>query len=473
MQLKLQNHIAKELYKNFKSFVRKAFAVLHSEKTFLDNWHIDLICQYLEALQSGKIKRLIINMPPRHLKSICTSVAWPAWILSMDATAKIIVASHSQNLSTKHSIDCRNLMQSTWYKAFFPQSIILKGANTKQKFSTMHHGCRIATSVGSSLIGEGADYIVIDDPITPEQSARKLSREKVVNWFKGTIAPRLNNKKLGKIVLVMQRLHQDDLSAEFIKNGQWEHLKLPAISDEPRKFFLQGKKILDNKERYLHQDALGERELEEIKKEIGSFAFAAQYQQEPYSINSGIIKSHWIKIYKDIPYNACCTLFQSWDCAIKSGIQNDYTVCTTWKVCDDIIYLVDVFRARIEYPRLKKEVMHYAQKFNPEAIIIEDHASGQQVAQELENKIPIIKYRPKWNKEMRLLLCSSLFESGKIMFPEYADWLFELKNELFQFPHTKHDDQVDSITQFLHWYKSRIYSLQKNRNKHKIEIIDF
>ena len=214
---------------SFSDFLRQVFYTVNPCDQFISNWHISLLTEYLKKLESSEIKRLIVNIPPRSLKSICISVAWPAWILGQDPTKRIIVASYSHALAIKHSMDTKLVVQSEWYKDMFPLTEILKGSNTQRKFVTTQRGFRYATSVGGTLTGEGADIIILDDPQTPMQANNSKGQRRVNDWYDQTLSSRLNSRKKGVIVLVMQRLHQNDLSSHLLSKGMFEHLKIKPV----------------------------------------------------------------------------------------------------------------------------------------------------------------------------------------------------------------------------------------------------
>jgi hypothetical protein len=192
-----------------------------------------IIADRLEAANAGEVKRIIFNMPPRSMKSMCVSVAWPAWILGNQPTARIIVASYSQRLSEKHSLDTRCVMQSSWCKKLFPEVELSQEQNTKYKFQTVQRGYRIATSVGGTLTGEGGDFIIVDDPLSSTQALSETFRKRATNWFDQTLVSRLNNRKKGVIVLVMHMLHQEDLTGHLLSKPKniWHRICLPMISE--------------------------------------------------------------------------------------------------------------------------------------------------------------------------------------------------------------------------------------------------
>ena len=267
---RIQKIFSKVIKVHLKFFLQKAFYSLRPGVEFEHNWHIALILEYLQALEKGQIKKLIINIPPRHLKSFCISVAWPAWLLGQDSTRKIIVASHSMRLARKFSQDTRIIMSTDWHKQVF-QTRLSDKQNTKEKFCTTKHGFRIACSPSSNITGEGGDYLIVDDPLTPMQALSNKKRELVNEWFDNTFSTRLNDKKVGIIVIVMQRLHLNDLSGYLLKRGNWELLKIPAISETTQRLGFNNFCYTRNKNELLCEAREGIKEIEDIKKVLTRF----------------------------------------------------------------------------------------------------------------------------------------------------------------------------------------------------------
>jgi predicted phage terminase large subunit-like protein len=455
-QVEKKSSCEKLVRHNFKSFLLKVFQTTNPRTRFIDNWHIDLLLEYLYLVEIGKIKRLLVNIPPRALKSTIVSVAWPAWLLGQDPTRRIIVASYSQALSNKHSLECKLIINTKWYRRQFPHTRIEKGKNEKAKFITTKQGFRFATSIGGTLTGEGANFLIIDDPHTPLQAASSSQRKRAINWYEQTFSTRLNDKKKGVIVVLMQRLNQEDLSGYLLKNTLWQHLKLPAIAGSDMQYNCGEFYYCMQKGELLSPKREGKKELQNAKIELGSYGFNAQYLQEPIPLSSGIIKYHWLQRFDHIPDDDKLN-YQSWDCASKANEYNDYSVCTTWSVSKNKYYLIDVYRARIEFPDLKSKARQLYNAYQPAAILIEDKASGQPLIQELldNGNFPIIPISPRKDKHTRVLSILAMFEAKKIYFPHSAIWLSELEAELFTFPHAAHDDQVDALTQFLQWIKNQ------------------
>jgi predicted phage terminase large subunit-like protein len=450
------------LIKNdFGSFLTKCFATVNPGTEYKHNWHIDLIAEHLMACEKNDIKRLIINIPPRHLKSLSVNVAWPAWLLGQNPARRIISASYSQQLATKHSIDSRLIINSSWYRNIFPNTRIVNDQNEKDKFLTTKRGFRLATSVGGTLTGEGGNFLILDDPHNPAHMYSTTMREQTLSWYEQVFASRLDDKEKGVIVLIMQRLHEQDLTGHLLTKNykNWEHLNIPALADRTTFYPSPLKKYngyLYPEKFPLHPDKENLRSLKNTEAEIGSFTFSAQYMQNPLPTENGLISRNWLKYYRNPP-DKFQTITQSWDTAIRVSDHNDYTVCTTWGESDNAYYLLDVMRDRLEYSALKHKIINMAEKWLSNSILIEDRSSGQSLIQDikLETKLPIIAINPRGDKFMRLAQISSMVESGKVLFPERSSFMSDLEVELLSFPHSPHDDQVDSLTQFLNWIKSK------------------
>lgn len=286
-------HDLRPLKQDFIGFLVRSFATLHPARTLELNWHLELIAAHLAAIERGEITRLIINVPPRSLKSIMVSVAWPAWLLGRDPSRQILCASYAQTLATKHSLDCRSVMQSEWYQRVFPATQLSRSQNEKHKFMTTQHGMRMATSIWGSATGEGGDVLIADDPINPLQAQSRLMRGFVNDWFDHTFSTRLNDKHRGAIVLVMQRLHAEDVSGHALAKGGWEWLRLPAIADAPEVWQLAEGEYRREVGELLHPAREDARLLERAQRELGSTHFAAQYQQAPLRETGAMVKRDW------------------------------------------------------------------------------------------------------------------------------------------------------------------------------------
>ena len=453
-QLIKTSDINRELCKrSLSEFIQQSFPIIDPSVEYLHNWHVDCIAEYLEACKRREIKRLIINIPPRSLKSISVSVCWTAWLLGLNPSEKILTASYSRQLSTKHSLDTRHLITSQWYKDIFPDLQLAKDENQKTRFETTQRGHRLAVSVAGGAIGEGGDILIIDDPHNPAQAVSEVQRTTALNWFDQSFSTRLNSKKNGVIVVVMQRLHENDLTGHLEEKGQYEHLRLPAICEKKTIIQIGNYKKVREAGELLHGEREGEIELNDMKKTLGSSMFAGQYQQEPAPTEGNIFNINWFKKYINEPING--RVVQSWDTAVKANQLNDFSVCTTWIISESKYYLIDVFAKKIEYPDLKKQVIYQSKLYNPDTILIEDKASGQSLIQDLRSQttLPIVAINPKHDKITRASTVTASIEAGNVAIPERADWLMEFEQEVRLFPNSKHDDIVDSMTQFLNWVR--------------------
>ncbi len=279
--------------KDFSLFLRRVMQTIAPGARYLPNWHLGAIAAHLDACAAGEMTRLIINMPPRMLKSTVVSVAWPAWLLGQDATTRIMAASYAQGLASKLSQDCRLVMQAPWYQRVFPETVLCPHQNEKEKFATTRRGYRFATSVGGTATGEGGRILIVDDPLNPLQASSHIQRQAVNDWFDHTFASRLDDKQRGAIVLVMQRLHVEDLSGYLLQRGGWEHLCLPAIAPERTTITCGEYSYTREAGEALHPLREPLPLLERTKKELGSSHFNAQYQQQPLKLQDALVKPAW------------------------------------------------------------------------------------------------------------------------------------------------------------------------------------
>jgi predicted phage terminase large subunit-like protein len=444
-------HVNAACRQDLVSFVRKMFHVLNPSATFYMNWHICAIAHYLEQVRLGKIKRLIITVPPRSLKSIMGSVAFPAFVLGHDPTKRLIVASYSADLAIKHGNDFRTVVNSAPYRAIFPAMRISGIKNTQAEVVSTLNGSRLAISVDGTLTGRGGDIIIIDDPIAALAARSQKSRDHVVEWYFNTLLSRLDDKQNGAIVLVMQRLHEDDLAGVLmLGSDEWTVLNLPAIAEQDEKIPIgNGQDHFRRAGDVLHAEREPREVLESLRAQLGPEIYSAQYQQRPVPPGGGIIKRIWLRRYDQLPHGL---IFQSWDVANKQGEDNDYTVCTTWLVHDKRYYLIDVLRGRFDFPTLRKKVSEHAKLHKASRVLIEDAGFGTALIQELKAAgagFSVIAVKPEYDKKIRMMIQATKFENGQVFFPDKAPWLRDLEDEVFAFPNSRHDDQVDSISQAL------------------------
>jgi predicted phage terminase large subunit-like protein len=439
---------------DFRAFLNKVFLTLTPGQNYVRTWYVDAMAWRLERVRRGEVVRQIINMPPRTLKSIAASVALPAFILGHEPWRRIICVSYSGELAKKHSNDFRAVLESSWYGAAFPNARIGPVKNTETEIELTARGFRLATSIGGTLTGRGGDIILIDDPLKPDEALSESKRSAANQWFTNTLLSRLDDKRTGAIVVVMQRVHIEDLTGFLLgQSDQWDVFSLPAIaeSDEIIPVWADHKHC-----RKIGESLSPEREpipvLEALKLQIGSAAFSAQYQQAPVPPGGAMIKRHWIVRYPALPprVERLCVL-QSWDTASKGGPDNDWSVCTTWIVTrKGLWYLAHVWRQRVDYPALKATVVRLADEWRARRVLVEDTGAGTSLVQELRGLASgIIAVKPESDKVSRMAVASARFEAGEALLPERAPWLADLEAELFAFPGSRYDDQCDSISQAL------------------------
>jgi predicted phage terminase large subunit-like protein len=293
----------------------------------------------------------------------------------------------------------------------------------------------------------------------------------VIDWYGGTLVSRLNDKQTGSIIVVMQRLHEDDLAGHLLQQGGWNHLNMPAIALEEETIELgHGKKHLRRCGDILHPERESREALEAIKTEVGSLLFSAQYQQQPVPVEGNLVRRSWFQAYDDLPAKTSVTrIVQSWDVAMMTNERNDYSVCTTWLIHKKDAYLAHVYRGRLEYPQLRRKVIGMTAEHGATTILIENAGPGMNLLQDLRTAMPggmssPIGVKPEGSKVERMVAQSAKIEAGHVYLPRSAPWLGDFLTELLSFPNGRHDDQVDSVSQFLHW-------LQKDAFVNEIPIV--
>lgn len=440
-------------------FVREAFRQLHPGQPPLErSWYMRAMCHALEQSYRGDTRRLVINVPPRYGKSVTASVAFTAWLLGQDPTLKILVGTYGEELSRQHDQQLRQVMNSPQYRAAFPATVIDRSRTRQLDLHTTAGGFRKAVTTGGAATGFGGDFILLDDCMKAQDATSEAERQRVKDWFCGTIGTRLNNKREGRIISIQQRLHEDDLTALILEGGA-EHLNLPAIAQIAERIPV-GPDLF-------HARAAGEvldpsREdlatLERIRRELGPRVFGPQYLQDVASAEGNIVRAHWFPRYEGAPEREVFRkVIQSWDTAMTAEPTSAFSVCTTWGHLDGCWYLLDVLRQRLEYPDLKRSVIQMWRRWRADAVVIEDAASGIPLWAELRTEGPFrpIMWKPEGSKEDRLIGQTGQMEAGKILLPDEAPWLEAYLHELKTAPNCRYWDQVDSTTQFLEFALAR------------------
>ena len=444
------------------SFTDRCMHELHGGNGMDRGWHLELMASELMAVFQGANRRLLINLPPRHLKSVLCSVAFPAWVLGHNPAAQLICVSYGQDLTEKLGRDCRQVMASTWYKRLFPKTILSSKRNASAEFETTAGGFRLGTSTGGVLTGRGAHFIIIDDPQKAADAYSEAQRSTLNEWYSTTLLSRLNDKATGAVIVVMQRLHEDDLSGVLLEKGGFKHISLAAVATTDETFQIMklgsARTVGRKAGKALHPRRESVELLQEIRRELGENVFSAQYQQAPIPAEGALIKAGWLKRYTPNERPEKFDLvFQSWDTANKLTDGSDFSVCTTWGVHGKRLYLLHVLRDRMDFPTLRTKAITHRQDYNAQTVLIEDKASGTQLLQELmsSNNYWAKGIEPEGAKLMRMHGQTVLFENGAVLLPTEAAWLADYVRELLGFPNTKHDDQVDSTSQALAWHNPR------------------
>jgi len=446
---------------DFNVFLEKAFAELNTAP-FLPNWHLERLAWECRLFAEGVTKRLIICMPPRHLKSTIGSVALPAWILGRNPAAKIICASYGEDLAKDFSDQTRRLINSESYARAFPNVKLEK--STDMHLRTLQGGQRYATTVGGAITGKGADFIIVDDPMKYQDIGSEARRDDVANWL-FHLPTRLDNLNAGGILVIAQRMHEDDVIGRLTDHDGWKHVILPLIATRDERHQLGPNRFHDRKAgEILHAARIAKHRAAQLQLEIGKADFQAQYQQNPLPANSGCLDVAMFKRFTARP-KAFEHIFFSVDVAstFKAG---DYSVCTIWGYLDQCFYLRDLWRKQVEFPELRKTLLTLDTKWAPSLIIVESVGIGEALCQDLCETLGgyIMRCTPSGGKVQRFEKCIPLINNGQVLIPSNAPWLDTLIKELQAFPDGKHDDQVDSISQILSNWKHLVRRTRLHSN---------
>lgn len=444
----LENLKNKELAQvKFMAFVRKVWP------TFIGGRHHEKMAAAFERVASGEVKRLIINMPPRHTKSEFASYLLPAWFLGKFPAKKVIQTSHTAELAVGFGRKVRNLVDSEVYKSIFPGVGLQSDSKAAGRWATNSGGDYFAIGVGGAVTGKGADILIIDDPHSEQEAALSETNpeiyDKTYEWY--TSGPRQRLQPGGAIIMVMTRWSKKDLTGQVIKAAaqrsgeEWEVIEFPALFEGDRPLWPEFWSV---------------EELVALRSELPIGKWMAQYMQQPTSDVSAIIKREWWKLWDEPHPPHCEFVIQSWDTAFLKSERADYSACTTWGVFyhpDDTgvdqanIILLNAVKKRMEFPELKAKAYASYKEWDPDALIVEAKASGAPLIFELRAMgIPVQEFTPsKGNDKIaRMNAVADMFASGRVWVPQ-THWADELVEEVASFPSGEHDDLVDSMTQAL------------------------
>lgn len=455
----------------FHDFVREAWHVVEPHTEFLDNWHIQAIGVLLERVESGDITRAVVNLPPRHMKSLLVSVMWPCWLWTRKPGTRFIFGSYSDKLSKKHSIDRRTIIESEWYQTHWGHVVQLThDTNRQDEFVNTSRGHMIATSVGGTITGKGADIIVIDDPHNPKTAESDAERNEALKWFDDTIGNRLDNQN-GKIVVVMQRLHENDVAGRAVKVLKYHRFKIPAIEERPKEGEEQqlydmpgGSKVRRKIGTVLWPKRFGRAFLEERRIAQGDEGFSKQYQQEPTGKSGTVFNVDAIRDWQgpmpgmDEYERRVIARTRGWDTAATAD-GGDYTAGIRLALLNDgSVVIEDVIRAQLDPDAVEDVIVagaimdaqattHGAYSVREEQ---EPGSSGKTVVRFRAKKIPPgIDYRSVTvdkKKTTRALPFSSAIRMGRVFAIKQAEWWAGYKEELRLFPNGVFDDRVDGTS---------------------------
>lgn len=456
--------LAQGLTADLATFSRGAWPILEPGTPLQWNWHLDYICEHLVLCRQRRIRRLMVNVPPQTMKTRLVSVFYPTWCWSLAPHQRFLAASYSADLSTNHNVERRRIAESDWFQSHWPGKVsFTPDQNRKTEFENTAGGKMSITSPGGTATGRGAHDVICDDLVSADDADSDAHRESANDFFDGTLRTRLSDQISGVFIIVMQRLHEDDLTGHLLAKaapGEWTVIRLPMIAEEDERweFPISGRIVERKAGEPLWPSRFPMEVCESIKRDVGSYRWAGQYQQRPAPPEGAIIKRQWIKFYTELP-SKFDTKIQSWDCTFKDTSKSDFVAGHVWGMKGGEFYLLDRTHARLDMPATMAAVKgKRAQHPDAQAILIEDKANGPAVIQMLRAEIPgILPINPEGGKESRLRAVSPLFEAGNVYLPDpsIAPWVEDVIAELTVFPNGAHDDDVDAASQALNWLRAR------------------
>lgn len=449
-------NIEREECKSLAYFIKRAWKSLEPAQPYKHGWHIDAMARHLEAVTAGEITRLLINIPPGTMKSMMVGVMWPAWEWGAmgKSSNRIIGASHEAKLATRDNLHMRRLVASDWYQALWP-TVLTTDQNEKMFFQNMAMGWRQACAV-TSMTGRRGDRVIWDDPHSVEDAYSEAALEGARRVFCETLPTRLNNPDSSAIIIVMQRLAEDDVSGEILRGDfGYDHLMLPMEYEPGRrcktKIGFEDPRTVEGE--LLFPERFSREVVDRDKKIMGAHAVAGQFQQRPNPLGGGLLKGEWFGRYSEPPTAKRRRAIFA-DTAMKTGERNDYTVFMDAALCSDgKIYILNVIRRKVDAVgllALAKDVWASAEG-RASAMYIEDKASGTGLIQQLQQNtvfVPVIPVQRTKDKLTRLMEVQARIQSGGVMLPEYAPWTADFISECESFAADDshaYDDQIDPL----------------------------
>jgi predicted phage terminase large subunit-like protein len=448
---------APDLEASLRDFILPAWNAVFPAIEYQHNWHIDAIADHLQAVDGGDLRKLVINIPPRCCKSTLCSVLYPAWSWTRNQAKRFMFASYADSVTRRDSRFCRELLRCQWYRDRWGHKVKIKPDQDCQlRYETTSQGMRLAVTVGGTNAGEGGDVIVIDDPHNFMEVYSQAHRQKAINWWTTAMSTRSNDPRAGARVVIMQRVHQEDLCSILRDEGDWTWLVLP-MDYEPKVQIdspLGFKDPREEKGTLLWPDRFGQPEVDAISKSLGSYDAAAQLQQDPVPRGGSIIKDSWLQYYDELP-DGVTEYVTTWDCAFKGFSTSSYVAGGVWARKGADFYLVDQVREHLDFVQTLTAIERMAKRYPQcQKKLVEDKANGPAVIRMLKNKVPGIIAWPRKGKalppkESRLYAVSPLFEAGNVWIPRNRSWTADYVTEMTTFPQSPDNDQVDQTTMAL------------------------
>jgi predicted phage terminase large subunit-like protein len=459
---------------SLRAFVEEAWPILEPVSTLVWNWHLDLICEYLTLIRDGNFKDvcgdlegIIFNVPPRTMKSLLISVFFPIWVWISKPSCRFMFVSYSEKLSTQHSIFRRSIIESEWYQKEWASVFTLsRDQNVKSHYGNSSRGAMFSTGMQATATGMGGDILIFDDPLNPEQAISQVEREAVNLRFDTTFRSRINDPAKGIKIIIMQRLHELDLTGHVLarESSRWKHVSLPAVAEKDQPWeFPESKKVVNQKAGDLLWSArLPQSFLDSQRVGMGSWAFNGQYQQTPAPLDGGIIKRQWVRFYRQMP-EKFEFMVQSWDCTFSGGQENDFVAGQVWGRSGGKYFMLP-YRTydRLDFgPTMAAIKACHAKYPQAQAVLIEDKANGPAIISELRKEIPgVVAVNPEGGKIGRAQATAPLWESGSIELPDPqvfgCTWIEDYLHNICTFPKAAHDDDIDATSQALIYMRSRL-----------------
>lgn len=500
MEAQLERLELDEVERDLRKYIPLAWPIIEPNKPYIHGWHIDAIADHLMACTDGHLTKLVINIPPRHMKSLTVSVFWPSWEWIRNPQTKWLFVSYARNLVIRDAVKSRRIIQSEWYqKHWHDRFRMATDQNVKSYFENNKGGARIVGSIDAGITGEGGDRLVVDDPLKLEDAENQNAIENVNEYWDGVLASRLNDEARGVRVIIMQRLHERDLTGHVLREGGWTHLYLPTKYEPSRSCVTFYKRTLrtfeteqiDGKEevkevehvvsrkfedpRHIENELLnpkrfGPDEVLGIERRNGKWKFAGQQQQSPFPKGGGMFQRAWWRFYTVLPSRAELQMdgAVAWDCSFKDNKDSSYVVGMAASRVAPNIFLLGRFRKRMDFPATLMAIVAFKDRFpwiGP--TLIEDKANGPAVISVMQSKVPGIIPRNPGHGGVEALASavSYMVQAGNVFLPGRYDehknlvpaepWVEELIAEAEAFPLGEFNDQVAALAHILFWYHER------------------